>query len=69
MLFLTLEMLMGWQIQARQESRLERMLRQLAYPRLLILDELGDLPLSREEACLFCRLLARRYERAQNVIV
>jgi DNA replication protein DnaC len=47
-----LETLMGRLIRARQENRLERMLQQLASPRLLILDELGDLPLSREEACL-----------------
>lgn len=40
----------------------ERMLQQLTYPRLLILDELGYLPLSREEASLFFRLLVRRYE-------
>ena len=39
-LFLTLETLMSRLIRARQENRLERMLQQLTYPRLLILDEL-----------------------------
>jgi DNA replication protein DnaC len=41
-LFLTLETLMSRLIRARQENRLERMLQQLTYPRLLILDELGS---------------------------
>lgn len=52
-LFLTLEALMVHLIRARQENRLERTLQQFTYPRLLILDELGYLPLSREEASLF----------------
>ena len=67
-LFLTLETLMGRLIRARQENRLERMLQQLAAPRLLILDELGYLPLSREEASLFFRLLVRRYERSSLIV-
>ena len=32
-------------VRARHENRLERTLQQLVYPRLLILDELGYLPL------------------------
>jgi DNA replication protein DnaC len=40
-LFLTLETLMSRLIRARQENWLERMLQQLTYPRLLILDELA----------------------------
>jgi len=52
-LFLTLEASMSRVVQARQENRLERMLQQLTAPRLPILDELGYLPLSREEASLF----------------
>jgi hypothetical protein len=49
MLFLTLEVLvlMG---RVRHENRLERILQQLAYPRLMILDEPGYL--SREQASL-----------------
>ena len=35
---------------------------------LLIIDEIGYLPLSREEASLFFRLLARRYERGSLVV-
>jgi DNA replication protein DnaC len=67
-LFLTLETLMGRLSRARHENRLERTLQQLTYPRLLILDELGYLPLSREEASLFFRLLARRYERGSLIV-
>jgi DNA replication protein DnaC len=54
---------MGRLSRARHENRLERTLQQLVYPRLLILDELGYLPLSRDDASLFFRLLVRRYER------
>jgi DNA replication protein DnaC len=67
-LFLTLESLMARLIRARHENRLERTLQQLTYPRLLILDELGYLPLSREEASLFFRLLVRRYERGSLIV-
>jgi DNA replication protein DnaC len=67
-LFLTLESLMGRLVRARHENRLERTLQQLVYPRVLILDELGYLPLTREEASLFFRLLVRRYERASLVV-
>ena len=67
-LFLTLEQLMTRLTRARHENRLERTLQQLVYPKLLILDELGYLPLSREEASLFFRLLARRYERASLIV-
>jgi DNA replication protein DnaC len=66
--FLTLESLMGRLVRARHENRLERILHQLVYPRILILDELGYLPLTREEASLFFRLLVRRYERASLIV-
>ena len=66
--FLTFETLMTRLVRARHENRLERTLQQLVYPRLLILDELGYLPLSREEASLFFRLLVRRYERASLIV-
>jgi hypothetical protein len=67
-LFLTLESLMGRLGRARHENRLDRTLQQLTYPRLLIQDELGYLPLSREEASLFFRLLVRRYERGSLIV-
>lgn len=67
-LFLTLEALMSQLVRARHENRLDRTLQQLVYPRLLILDELGYLPLGREEASLFFRLLVRRYERGSLIV-
>ena len=67
-LFLTLEALMTRLNRARHENRLDRTLQQLAYPKLLILDELGYLPLNRDEASLFFRLLARRYERGSLIL-
>jgi len=59
---------MGRLVRARHENRLDRILQQLVYPRVLILDELGYLPLTREEASLFFRLLVRRYERASLIV-
>jgi DNA replication protein DnaC len=67
-LFLTLETLMTRLVKARHENRLERALQQLTYPKLLIVDEIGYLPLSREEASLFFRLVVRRYERASLIV-
>ena len=67
-LFLTLETLMTRLTKARHENRLERALKQLTYPKLLIVDEIGYLPLSREEASLFFRLVVRRYERASMIV-
>jgi DNA replication protein DnaC len=67
-LFLTLETLMTRLGRAKHENRLERALQQLVYPRLLVLDEMGYLPLSREDASLFFRLLARRYERGSMIV-
>jgi DNA replication protein DnaC len=67
-LFLTLETLMTRLARAQHENRLERSLQQLTYPKVLIVDELGYLPLSRVEASLFFRLVVRRYERASLVV-
>lgn len=67
-LFLTLEHLMIKLTRAKQENRLERQLQQLTYPQVLILDEIGYLPLSREDASLFFRLVARRYEKAATIL-
>jgi DNA replication protein DnaC len=67
-LFLTLEGLMTRLTKALSENRLERSLQQLIYPKMLIIDEVGYLPLTRAEASLFFRLLVRRYERASLII-
>lgn len=67
-LFLTLEQLMTRLVKAFNENRLERSLQQLTYPKVLIIDEIGYLPLSNTEASLFFRLVARRYERASLIV-
>ena len=67
-LFLTLEELMTRLKRASKENRLERQLQQFTYPKLLIVDEIGYLPLNREEASLFFRLVARRYEKASMIL-
>ena len=67
-LFLTLEQLMGKLKRASQENRLERQLQQLTYPKVLILDEIGYLPLSRQDASQLLRLVARRYEKASLIL-
>lgn len=67
-LFLSLEALLSRLVRAKHENRLERQLQFLVYPKALILDELGYLPMSREEASIFFRLLTRRYERASLII-
>jgi DNA replication protein DnaC len=67
-LFATLETLVTRLIRARMENRVERQLQQFVYPKLLVIDEMGYLPMSREEAGLFFRLLTRRYEKASTVI-
>ena len=66
--FLTLEALMTRLVRARHENRLERALQQLTYPKVLVLDEIGYLPLSREEASLFFRLVVRRYEKSSLIV-
>ena len=67
-LFLTLEELMTRLKRAQQENRLEKQLQQLTYPKVLIIDEIGYLPLNRQEASLFFRLVARRYEKASMIL-
>lgn len=66
--FLTLEALITRLVKAKQDHRLERALQLLVNPKLLIIDEIGYLPLSREEASLFFRLVVRRYERASLIL-
>jgi DNA replication protein DnaC len=65
-LFLTLETLITRLRRAQAENRLEWQLAQWITPKVLVVDELGYLPMSREEANLFFRLVARRYERASS---
>lgn len=67
-LFMTLETLLTRLGRAHRENRLDRQLQQLVYPKVLIIDEMGYLPMNRQEASFFFRLLSRRYERASLVL-
>lgn len=53
---------------AHQENRLDEKLKQLVQPKLLILDEIGYLPLDRLGANLFFQLVSRRYERGSILL-
>jgi DNA replication protein DnaC len=53
---------------AHQENRLEEKLKQLVQPKLLVIDEIGYLPLERLGANLFFQLVSRRYERGSILI-
>jgi len=54
--------------EARQEHRLERMLKQLDKCDLLIMDELGYLSFSKGGAELLFQVFARRYERRSLIV-
>jgi DNA replication protein DnaC len=53
---------------AHNENRLEEKLKLLVQPKLLILDEIGYLPLERLGANLFFQLVSSRYERASLIV-
>lgn len=55
-------------LEAREDSRLERMLKQLSRQDLLILDELGYVPFTKAGAELLFEVVSRAYER-QSLIV
>jgi hypothetical protein len=67
-LFLTLESMLTRLTRARTENRVERQIQQFVYPKVLIIDEIGYLPMTRDEAGLFFRLLSRRYGKAATII-
>jgi DNA replication protein DnaC len=53
---------------AEHENRLDDELKRLCGPKLLIIDELGYLPLGRNGAHLIFQLVSRRYERGALII-
>jgi hypothetical protein len=54
--------------EAQAASRLSHRLKTLTYPALLVVDEIGYLPITRNGAMLFFQLMARRYETASTVL-
>ena len=53
--------------EAQTAGHLVHRLKTLSFPSLLIVDEIGYLPISRTGAMLFFQVIARRYERASTV--
>jgi DNA replication protein DnaC len=66
--FTTASGLIATLTRAHQENRIEEKLKQLIQPKLLIIDEIGYLPLERLGANLFFQLVSRRYERGSILI-
>ena len=53
---------------ARAAGELSRRLRVLTHPALLVVDEIGYLPVSQDGAVLFFQLINARHERASTVL-
>lgn len=66
--FTTATALLATLSKAQQEGRLPDQISYYAKPRLLIIDELGYLPLERQTAHLFFQLISRRYERGSLLL-
>lgn len=67
-LFVTAHTLVAQLRKAELEHRLEERLAHWTKPKLLIVDELGYLPLETEAAHLFFQLVSRRYERGSMLV-
>src|SRR5690554_3686435 len=66
--FTTAATLVNEMMEARDERRLLRLQKQLAGVKLLIIDELGFVPLSKTGAELLFELISQRYERGSTMI-
>ena len=66
--FVTAAGLIASLVKAHQENRFEEKLKLLVQPKLLIIDEIGYLPVERLGANLFFQLVSRRYERGSILI-
>jgi len=53
---------------AQQAGHLQQRMKTLGFPSLLVVDEIGYLPVSRTGAMLFFQLMAKRYEHASTVL-
>jgi DNA replication protein DnaC len=54
--------------EAQQAGRLTQRMKTLVFPAVLIVDEIGYLPISRTGAMLFFQLMSRRYEHASTIL-
>lgn len=53
---------------AQQAGRLAHRLRTLVFPSVMVLDEIGYIPISRSSAMYFFQLMSRRYELAATML-
>lgn len=67
-LFSSAQTLLGNLTKAHQEGRLEEKLKQYQIPRLLVIDEIGYIPIERSGANLFFQLVSRRYEKGAMIL-
>ena len=67
-LFTTAAALIATLTKALAENRLEDKLKLYTVPRLLIIDEIGYLPIDRNGANLFFQLISRRYEKGPLIL-
>jgi len=67
-LFATAAALIATLTKAVSENRLEEKLKVYTVPRLLVIDEIGYLPIDRQGANLFFQLISRRYERGPVIL-
>lgn len=67
-LFVTATSLLATLAKAQQEGKLADQISFYAKPKLLVVDELGYLPLEKHTANLFFQLVSRRYERGSMLI-
>jgi len=66
--FTTAAALVNELMEARDERRLQRVQKQMAAVKLLIIDELGFVPLSKTGAELLFEMISQRYERGATLI-
>ena len=66
--FTTAAALVNELLEARDEKRLLRLQRQLAAYKLLVIDELGYVPLSQTGAELLFEVFSQRYERGSTIV-
>ena len=67
-LFTTAAAMIATLTRALAENRLEEKLKTFTVPRLLIVDEIGYLPIDRLGANLFFQLISRRYEKGPMIL-
>ena len=67
-LFTTAATMLSTLTKALSEGRFDDKLKVYTIPRLLIIDEIGYLPIDRQAATLFFQLISRRYERGPMIL-